>query len=50
MLFGDHEAGYESLAEAKVVLGEMTALYNAVNAVVVADRATPPADCTFRRY
>lgn len=47
MAFDDHgQAGYESLGEAKVGLAELMALYNAV---VVADRATLPADCTFRR-
>jgi len=37
-VFGGHEAGYENLAEAKAVLGEMMALYNSVNAEVAADR------------
>ena len=48
MVFGEHEAGYENLAEAKAVLGELMALYNSVNVAVASDRATLPADCTFR--
>ena len=49
MIFGEHEAGYESLEEAKAVLGELMAVYNTINATVVADLATLPADCRFRR-
>ena len=48
MVFGEHEAGYENLAEAKAVPGELMALYNSVNVAVASDRATLPADCTFR--
>jgi uncharacterized protein len=48
MVFGEHAAGYESLEEAKAVVGELMALYNAVNATVTADRATLPVDCPFR--
>lgn len=49
MIFGEREAGYKTLAEAKAVVGELMALYNSVNAVVASDRATLPVDCTFRR-
>jgi uncharacterized protein len=48
IVFGDHEAGYESLAEAKAVLGELMALYNSINEAVGEDRAALPADCNFR--
>ena len=49
IVFGGDEAGYESLEEAKTIIGELMALYNSVNATVSADRATLPADCRFRR-
>jgi uncharacterized protein len=49
IVFGDRDAGYLSLDEARTILGELMALYNSVNAAVAADHATLPADCRFRR-
>jgi uncharacterized protein len=49
IVFGEHEAGYESLEEAQAVLGELMALYNSVNTAVAAEHATLPTDCRFRR-
>ncbi len=48
VIFADKEAGYADLDEARLVLGELMALYNAINALVFADAATLPADCAFR--
>src|SRR5882672_1328681 len=48
MVFGEHEAGYESLAEAKAVLGELMALYNSINNEVCDNRVALPPDCNFR--
>lgn len=48
IVFGEHEAGYESLDEAKVVLGELMALYNSVSDAVGKETAALPADCVFR--
>src|SRR5450759_1672635 len=49
MLFGQKEAGYSSLAEAKSILGLIMTLYNEVNAMVSEERAVLPADCGFRQ-
>ena len=48
IVFGDREAGYDSLDEAEVVLGELMALYNSINEAVGEDPAALPADCAFR--
>jgi uncharacterized protein len=48
LVFDDAEPGYASLDEANEVLGEITSLYNEVNASVIADTAVLPADCVFR--
>ena len=48
LLFGDAEAGYASLDEARLALGGLMSLYNMVNASVNADAAVLPADCVFR--
>jgi uncharacterized protein len=48
IVFGEHEAGYESLEEAEAVLGELMALYNSINNEVGENRAALPADCIFR--
>jgi uncharacterized protein len=48
IVFGDQGAEYESLDEAREVIGELMALYNSVNAVVGDDRAALPTDCPFR--
>ena len=47
VVFGRHEAEYESLEEAQAIIGELMALYNLVNAAVVEDRAALPSDCRF---
>ena len=47
IVFGEKDAGYETLEQAREVLGELMTLYNSVNAAVV-DRATLPSDCEFR--
>ena len=48
IVFGDKDAGYETLEEAREVLGELMALYNSMNAAVAEDRAALPIDCAFR--
>ena len=47
IVFDGHDAGYGTLEEAREVLGELMALYNAVNAAVT-DRPALPSDCVFR--
>jgi yecA family protein len=49
MIFNDQEASYASLQEAQQVIGEIMALYNAINASAMSERATLPADCAFRQ-
>lgn len=49
IVFGDHDAGYASLDEAKAVIGELMALYNSINEAVFAEKAALPTDCVFRR-
>jgi uncharacterized protein len=49
VVFGGQEAGFETLEEARAILGELMALYNVVNASAGSDRATLPPDCRFRR-
>jgi uncharacterized protein len=48
VVFGQREAEYESLEEARTIIGELMALYNLVNAAVFENRAALPADCQFR--
>ena len=48
IVFGDAEADYASLDEARRVLGELMSLYNAVNAGVIAATAELPRACVFR--
>jgi len=48
LVFGDAEAEYASLDEAKLVLGELMSLFNTVNASVNAEAAVLPTDCAFR--
>lgn len=48
VVFGEHEAEYESLEEAQAIVGELMALYNLVNAAVFESRAALPTDCQFR--
>lgn len=48
IVFGEEDAHYRSLAEAKAILGQIMALYNEVNATVSDERAVLPADCCFR--
>ena len=43
IVFGDHEAGYDSLDEAEAVLGELMAVYNSCG------RADRDADRQFAR-
>jgi hypothetical protein len=38
-VFGGSEAGFSTMEEAQAILPELVALYNAVNATVVAGRA-----------
>src|SRR5437867_3535983 len=48
IVFGGSEAGYDSLDEAKSVIGELRALYNSINGAIGEDRAVLPTDCAFR--
>jgi len=48
IVFSEGEAGYENLEEAKVILGQMMALYNEINSQVRVEPAELPADCQFR--
>lgn len=48
MIFGGHEPEYESLDEAKAVLGALMDLYNTFNAAVTERCAALPSDCPFR--
>jgi uncharacterized protein len=47
LVFGDKQAGYESLEEAQAIMQELMALYNAINDGA-RGAATLPANCTFR--
>lgn len=49
IVFGEQEAGYANLEEARAVIGERMELYNSVNAEVFEHRAALPSDCQFRR-
>jgi uncharacterized protein len=48
LVFGEADAEYANLDEARLVLGELMSLYNTVNAQVAAETAVLPADCVFR--
>lgn len=48
IVFGEQDAGYETLEEAREVLGQLMALYNSVNAAVAADRDVLWAECALR--
>jgi len=48
IVFGDREPEYASLEEAREVIGQLMAVYNAVNATVAEHRAALPTDCAFR--
>ena len=48
VVFSGREAGYQTLEEAQTIMGELMALYNAINDTARAPSATLPADCTFR--
>jgi len=48
IVFGDAEPEYGSIDDARIVVGELMALYNDVNSAVLAGSAALPADCTFR--
>ena len=45
IIFADEEAEFASLDEAQEILGQITALYNAINAAVLDAPALLPADC-----
>jgi uncharacterized protein len=47
IVFGEQDAAYRSLTEAKTMLGHIMALYNDVNRTVSGERAALPADCPF---
>ena len=49
VVFGQREAGYASIEEAQAIMGEIIALYNAINSSVIAARPGLPPDCKFRR-
>ena len=48
IIFADQEVEYASLDEAQEILGQITALYNAINAAVLDAPALLPADCQLR--
>jgi len=50
IVFGESEPQYASLDEAKLVVGELMSLYNAINAGVSEETAALPADCVFRDH
>ena len=45
IIFADQEVVYASLDEAQEILGQITALYNAINAAVIDGPTLLPADC-----
>ena len=49
VIFAGSSAEYETLEEAQLVLGELMALYNSVNAGVLDNKPVLPADCRWRR-
>ena len=48
IIFADQEVVYASLDEAQEILGQITALYNAINAAVIDAPTLLPADCQLR--
>lgn len=48
LVFEDAEPGYASVDEANQIVSEIVFLYNGINASVIAETATLPADCVFR--
>ena len=48
IIFGDQEVEYASLDEAQEIVGQITALYNAINAAVIDAPTLLPADCQLR--
>lgn len=48
LVFADQDAGYRDVAEARIIIEELMALYNAVNAGVAGESAALPVDCPFR--
>ena len=48
IIFGDQEVEYASLEEAQEILGQITAVYNAINAAVIDAPTLLPADCQLR--
>ncbi len=48
IIFGEQDAGYASVKEARAVIGALIALYDALSAEAASRQATLPADCTFR--
>ena len=49
VVFGDDDAGFDSVREAQAILNELMVVYNAVNASVAGEQAALPPDCRFRR-
>jgi uncharacterized protein len=49
IVFGNHDAGYESRGEAEAVLGELMVLYNAISGAVGQEGSALPDDCVFQR-
>ncbi len=48
VIFGDKDAEFASLDEAQEILGQITALYNSINAAVLDAPTLLPADCQLR--
>ena len=46
-VFAEQDAGYRDQFEAQLMLGELMALYNDINAGVVSEAPVLPADCAF---
>ena len=46
IIFGDKDAEFASLDEAQEILGQITALYNSINAAVLNPPTRLPADCS----
>lgn len=45
IIFGDHDANYETLEDAQRVVEQIMVIYNNINAAVLDGRPTLPADC-----
>ncbi len=48
IIFADEDADFASLDEAQEILGQITALYNSINAAVLDAQPLLPADCPLR--